>query len=285
MTQAVEVHRIDQKSAAILSRPDEVAIEEPLEIRVEGQVVAVAMRTPGSDQELAAGWALSEGIAHTREEIAEVVLRPGEENGRGAMVDIMLADPGAFNPEQHRRNVLTNASCGLCGAASTDQILRDFPKLAAGFRVEAGLLETLPGKLRTAQPIFEKTGGVHACALFDERGEMIGLREDVGRHNALDKLNGWALMEGKLPLAKSILLLSGRVSLEMVQKALAAGIPVIAAIGAPSSLAIELARKSGQCLAAFLRPGGFNVYCGLERLARGGQTLAAQPNPPAPLEN
>ena len=285
MTQAVEVYRIDQSSASVATRSDEVAIEEPLEIRVEGKVVAVAMRTPGNDHELAAGWALAEGIAHSREEIADVVLRPGEENGRGAMVDIMLANPGAFDPEKQRRNVLTNASCGLCGAASTDQILRNFPKLDAGFRVEAGLLDRLPDKLRRAQSVFEKTGGVHGCALFDEAGELIGLREDVGRHNALDKLNGWALLERKLPLSNAILLLSGRVSLEMVQKALAAGIPIIAAIGAPSSLAVELARKGGQCLAAFLRPGGYNVYCGLERLARGGQTLAAQPNPPAPLEN
>lgn len=284
MTQAVEVHRFDEKKP-LVARPDEVAIEEPLEIRVEGHVVAVAMRTPGNDQELAAGWALSEGIAHTRDEIADLVLRPGSENGRGAMVDIMLADPGAFNPDQHRRNVLTNASCGLCGAASIDQILRDFPRIGVPFRIEAALLQDLPGKLRKAQSIFEKTGGVHACGLFDAQGELIALREDVGRHNALDKLNGWALMDGKLPLSNSILFLSGRVSLEMVQKALAAGIPIIAAIGAPSSLAVELARKSGQCLAAFLRPGGFNVYCGLEKLARGGQTLAAQPNPPAPLES
>ena len=272
MIQAVEVFRFEGDAQPV-ARADEVATEEPLEIRVEGQMVAVAMRTPGNDSELAAGWALSEGIARSRDAIVEVVLRPGtEETARGAMADVMLRDPTAFDPDKHRRNVLTNASCGLCGAGSIDQIMRVLPPVDADFRIEPALLHRLPERLRGAQPAFQRTGGVHACALFDAGGELVTLREDVGRHNALDKLNGWALLEGLLPLSKHILLLSGRVSLEMVQKALAAGIPIIAAIGAPSSLAVDLARRSGQCLAAFLRGGSFNVYAGMERL-RGASRL------------
>jgi FdhD protein len=270
MIQAIELYRVEGEAAPVVRR-DEVAVEEPLEIRVEGHMVAVAMRTPGNDRELAAGWALSEKIARSRADIADVVLRPGAEDGRGAMVDIMLADPVAFNPDQHRRNVLTNASCGLCGAGSTEQVLRDFPKVTGDFRIDAKRLKGLPTQLRGAQPTFARTGGVHACALFAESGELLAVREDVGRHNALDKLNGWALLQQMLPLSAHVLLLSGRVSLEMVQKALAAGIPVIAAIGGPTSLAVELARASGQCLAAFLRDTGFNVYAGLERLRGAGR--------------
>jgi FdhD protein len=270
MTQVVEVLRVEG-DASPAARPDEVAIEEPLEIRVEGQTVAIAMRTPGNDRELAAGWALSEGIARSRAELADVVLRPGEENGRGAMADVMLADPSRFQVGQHRRNVLTNASCGLCGAASTEQILRDFPEIRSDFHVSPQALFALPERLRCAQPAFQRTGGMHGCALFNSLGDLVALREDVGRHNALDKLNGWSLLEGRLPLSDCILLLSGRVSLEMVQKALAAGIPMIAAIGAPSSLAVELASRSGQCLAAFLRGQSYNIYAGRERLRGAGR--------------
>jgi FdhD protein len=186
------------------------------------------------------------------------------------MVDVMLSDPGAFDLAKHRRNVLTNASCGLCGAASIEHVLRNFPKVEGAFAVAPEILAQLPDRLRAAQPTFEKTGGVHACALFDGQGQMLALREDVGRHNALDKLLGWALLEGRLPLSAHVLLLSGRVSLEMVQKAIAAGIPIIAAIGAPTSLAVELAARSGQCLAAFLRGSAWNVYAGLERLRGAG---------------
>jgi FdhD protein len=269
MTQAVEILRIEGGSA--VPRADEVAVEEPLEIRVEGQMVAIAMRTPGSDRELAAGWALAEGIARSRAEIADVVLRPGEENGRGAMVDLMLTDPGRFQVDQHRRNVLTNASCGLCGAGSAEQILRSFPEVRSDLQIPETALFGLPDRLRSAQTAFQRTGGMHACALFDATGNLLVVREDVGRHNALDKLNGWALLAGALPLSNHVLLLSGRVSLEMVQKALAAGIPIIAAIGAPSSLAVELARRSEQCLAAFLRGETYNVYAGRERLRGAGR--------------
>lgn len=247
-------------------RPDELAIEEPLEICVEGQPVAVAMRTPGHDRELAAGWLVSEGIIRRADDIVEIVARPGEDPTRGAMVDVMLRDPGGFDVAKHRRNVLTNASCGLCGAASIEQVLREFPKIESSLRINAGILHGLPAALHSNQPAFQRTGGIHACALFDATGALISLREDVGRHNALDKLTGWALLESRLPLTESILLLSGRVSFEMIQKAVAAGIPIVAAIGAPSSLAAELARGCDLTLVAFLREHTFNVYWGAGRL-------------------
>lgn len=269
MTRSIEIQGI-REGMVTGARADVVAVEEPLEIRVEGQPVAVAMRTPGQDLELVAGWLLSEGIVRTREDLVELVMRPGEEIERSAMVDAMLRDPSLFDVVKHRRNVLTNASCGLCGAASVEQILRDFPKLTSPFCIDAAVLHGLPAKLRQEQRTFETTGGVHACALFDAAGKLLALREDVGRHNALDKLVGWAFREGRLPLSESIVLLSGRVSLEMVQKALAAGIPVLAAIGAPSSLAVELARNGHICLAGFLRGETLNVYSGLERLRGAG---------------
>ena len=269
MTQEIEILRCEDGGSSQM-RKDEVAVEEPLEIRVEGHVVAIAMRTPGYDRELAAGWAWSEGVVKSAREIADIVTRPGEEAQRSAMVDVMLRDPGQFEVEKHRRNVITHASCGLCGAASIEQVLRAFPKLEGAFQMEASVLYRLPERLQAQQRLFQKTGGVHACALFDSKGELLALREDVGRHNALDKLVGWALLAGRVPLAETILLLSGRASFEMVQKALAAGIPMIAAIGAPSSLAVELARNSGQCMAAFLRRSTLNVYAGLERLRGAG---------------
>lgn len=266
MTAGTTIIRIED-GRPLPPRPDELAIEEPLEIRVEGQPVAVAMRTPGHDRELAAGWLLSEGIIRGRDGIADIVERPGQDPARGAMVDVMLRDPAAFDLARHRRNVLTNSSCGLCGAASIDQALRDFPKIESPLRISASVLHKLPAALAGNQPVFERTGGIHACALFDAGGALVALREDVGRHNALDKLAGWALLEGRLPLGECVLLLSGRVSFEMVQKSLAAGIPVVAAIGAPSSLAVDLAHACGITLVAFLREHTLNVYCGAARLS------------------
>jgi FdhD protein len=269
MTREVIIHRFTDGS-----RPgpcaDEVAIEEPLEIRIEGAPVAVAMRTPGQDDELAAGWLLSEGIANSAGDIAEIVLKPGGDGQRAAMVDVMLRDPSRFDAARHRRSLVTNASCGLCGAATVDQVLRDFLPVRSPFRIAANLLSEMPAQLSAQQSAFRRTGGLHACGLFDAAGKLLDLREDVGRHNALDKLLGRALLDGLLPLSQHVIFLSGRVSLEMMQKALAAGVPVVAAIGAPSSLAIELAVKSGQALAAFIRSGTMNVYAGIERLRGAG---------------
>lgn len=264
MTRALEILRIEGESPAV-AKSDAVAVEEPLEIRIEGEPISVAMRTPGNDRELVAGWLLSEGIVRSAADLSDLILKPGDESQPGAMVDVILRDRSSFSLVKHRRNVLTNASCGLCGAASVEAILRNFPKPAPHFRIRAAILHPMPVRLREAQSVFQSTGGVHACAIFAGAGNLLAMREDVGRHNALDKILGWALLENRLPLSDSVLLLSGRVSLEMVQKALAGGIPIIAALGAPSSLAVDLARDAGLGLAAFLKPSSMNLYAGVER--------------------
>ena len=251
-----------ENGAPIGSRPDEVSEESPLEIRVEGEPLAVAMRTAGHDRELAAGWLLSEGIVATVADIADIVAQPGE---RSSMVDVMLRNPAAFSAAKHKRAVLSNSSCGLCGVATVAQVMRDFPRIENAAKIAATALHQLPARLGENQPGFQRTGGLHACALFSKTGELLALREDVGRHNALDKLLGWALLGG-LDASAHVLMLSGRVSFEMAQKALAARIAIIAAIGAPTSLAVELARASGQTLVAFLKERTFNCYSGHERI-------------------
>jgi len=269
MTREVSIHRFTDGNTPGPCA-DDVAIEEPLEIRIEGAPVAIAMRTPGQDEELAAGWLLSEGIANCADDIAAIIPKPGGDGQRAAMVDVMLRDPSRFDAVRHRRSLVTNASCGLCGAATVDQVLRDFSPVTSPFRISANLLSEMPAQLSAQQGAFRRTGGLHACGLFDADGKMLALREDVGRHNALDKLLGRSLLDGLLPLSQHVVFLSGRVSFEMMQKSLAAGVPVVAAIGAPSSLAIELAEKSGQALAAFIRGGTMNVYAGIERLRGAG---------------
>ncbi len=270
MIREVTIHRLTN---GIMpgSCSDEVVIEEPLEIRIEGAPVAIAMRTPGHDEELAAGWLLSEGIANSREDIAAIVPRPGGDGQRAAMVDVMLRDPSRFDAARHRRSLVSNASCGLCGAATVDQVLRDFAKVTSPFCISTNLLSEMPAKLSADQSAFRRTGGVHACGLFDGDGNLLALREDVGRHNALDKLLGRALLDGLLPLSQHVIFLSGRVSFEMMQKSLAAGAPMVAAIGAPSSLAIDLAEQGGQTLVAFIRGKTMNVYAGIERLHGAGR--------------
>jgi FdhD protein len=270
MTREVPIHRFEDGNF-LGTQPDEVAIEEPLEIRVEGESLAIAMRTPGHDEELAAGWLLSEGIAQSAEEIAAIVPRPGGDTERAAMVDVMLRDKSRFVAAKHRRGTVTNASCGLCGAATVDQVMRDFPAIQIPFCIPAVRLLEMPALLTAQQGAFRRTGGLHACGLFDAEGRLLAIREDVGRHNALDKLLGWALLGGHLPLSRHVVFLSGRVSFEMMQKSLAAGVPLVAAIGAPSSLAIDLASKSGQALAAFIRGRTMNVYAGIEKLSGAGR--------------
>ena len=270
MTRRVNIDRFEDGGHAG-TRPDEVAIEEPLEICVEGEPLAVAMRTPGHDEELAAGWLFSEGIVAAAGDIAEIVPRPGGDGQRAAMVDVMLRDRSRFSAARHRRGAVTNASCGLCGAATVDQVLREFPVIAAPVRIAPETLLAMPARLGERQGAFLRTGGVHACGLFDADGGLIALREDVGRHNALDKLLGRALLDGLLPLSRHVVFLSGRVSFEMMQKSLAARVPLVAAIGAPSSLAVDLARRSGQTLVAFMRGRAFNVYSGRENLGGAGE--------------
>ncbi len=247
-------------------QPDEVAAEEPLEIRVEGQSVAVVMRTPGHDRELAAGFALTEGIVRQPTDIFEITTCLTNSESTGNAVDLTLADPAKFDAAKLSRHVFSSSSCGICGKATIAAALQQFPSIGDAGSVSAETLLTLPAKLRAAQETFQRTGGLHACALFDSLGELLLLREDVGRHNALDKLIGHELLAQRLPLGQNVLLLSGRVSFEMTQKALAAGIALIAAISAPTSLAVEFAQANNQTLVGFLRGETMNVYAGGERV-------------------
>ena len=244
---------------------DVLAAEEPLEIRVEGRSLAVVMRTPGHDRELAAGFLLTEGVIKSAKDFFDIATCV---EGNGNAVDVALARPGAVDLEKLTRHVFTSSSCGICSQTSIEAVLRVRKPLADRVWISAGTLLALPARLSAQQTAFHTTGGLHACALFDRAGKLLALREDVGRHNALDKLIGWALLEKRTPLRGHIVLLSGRASFEMMQKSHAAGIAVVAAISAPSSLAVEFARTSGQTLAGFVRGGSMNVYAGAQRLGR-----------------
>lgn len=241
------------------TRQDVVACEEPLEIRVEGRSVAVVMRTPGHDEELAAGFLVSEGVVKHPRDLLEVSQCPVTADSKGNIVDVLLGG-AVVNWDSLTRHVFSASSCGLCGKTSLDSVFQQFPNVTADWQVDAAFIARLPNQLHSAQATFQSTGGLHACAVFDLEGNLIISREDVGRHNALDKVLGWALMQNRLPLDQHVLLLSGRVSFEMMQKALAAGIPLVAAISAPSSLAVEFANRSGQTLAGFVRGDTLNLY-------------------------
>lgn len=248
-----------------IERDDHVAREEPLEIRVEGRSVAVIMRTPGHDEELAAGFLVSEGVVKRPSDLLELSQCPVTADSKGNVVDVLLGG-AVVNWGQLTRHVFSASSCGLCGKTSLDAVFQQFPAVTADWSVTPALLSALPDKLRAAQDTFNATGGLHACAVFDLAGQLRIVREDVGRHNALDKILGWAVLHDLLPLDRHLLLLSGRVSFEMMQKALAAGLPLVAAISAPSSLAVEFAQNSGQTLIGFLRGGTMNVYAGAGRV-------------------
>ncbi len=251
-------------SADQVSAADPVATEEPLEIRVEGHSVAVVMRTPGHDRELAAGFLVTENLIRAREDIFDIT-----QCGSSAadhVVNVTLRNPAAFDPAKLTRHVFSSSSCGVCSKATIDAVRQQFPPIQSNCRVGAATVLKLPALLREKQETFDQTGGLHACALFDLRGNLLALREDVGRHNALDKLIGSALLDGSLPLRDRVLLLSGRVSFEMMQKALAAGIPIVAAISAPTTLAVDFARESNQTLIGFVRGETMNIYTGRERL-------------------
>ena len=244
---------------------DHIAREDPLEIRIEGKSIAVVMRTPGHDRELAAGFLLSEGVAAKAGDVFEISECPSHAENleeKGNVVDVLLTEGAKFDPESLTRHVFSSSSCGICGKATVESVFGNFPRIETASCLSAAQLATYPDKLRAAQATFDKTGGLHASALFDKSGEIVVLREDVGRHNALDKVIGYSLLEDKLPLSENTLLLSGRISFELMQKALAAGIPTIAGISAPSSLAVEFARESGQTLVGFLRGETMNVYAG-----------------------
>jgi FdhD protein len=253
---------------AVGDRPDVLAVEEPLEIRVEGQAVAVVMRTPGADRELAAGFLLTEGIVKSVRDLFDITtcVTPGNA-GAGNVVDAALANPSSFDVEKLSRHVFTSSSCGVCAKATIDSVIKRRRPLQDDVRVSSKVIFGLSRRLTREQTAFKATGGLHACALFDAEGNLLALREDVGRHNALDKLAGWALLGKRTPLSGHIVLLSGRSSFEMMQKAHAAGISIVVAIGAPSSLAVEFAREAGQTLCGFVRGRTMNVYAGRERIA------------------
>lgn len=259
--QSTMIHRYEGDSAS--EQPDLVAREEPLEIRVEGSPVALVMRTPGHDEELTAGFLLTEGIITSASDIFEISACPSQQDATEAnAIDVILTDRSKFDPKKLTRHVFTSSSCGICGKATLDSVFTDFPKIENAPPIDPTLIQSLPDKLRAAQETFEKTGGLHASGLFTNEGELLALREDVGRHNALDKILGYAIQNNLLPLSNHILLLSGRVSFELMQKSLAGGIPTIAAVSAPSSLAVDFAKESGQTLIGFLRGERMNVYTG-----------------------
>ena len=243
---------------------DRVAAEEPLEIRVETRSVSVTLRTPGHDEELAAGFLVSEGLLRHPSDLRAI--RPYPRNESGNVVDVFLEDTATFDFASLTRHVFASSSCGLCGTTSIEALRRRFPPVTDRFRVMPEVLLALPARLRAAQEGFSSSGGLHAAALFGTDGRLWVVREDVGRHNAVDKVIGRRFLDGALPVGPAVLMVSGRVSFEIVQKALAAGIALIAAVSAPSSLAVQFAAESGQTLVGFLRDGRFNVYAGPERI-------------------
>jgi FdhD protein len=271
VTERRKVIRI--RDGAVSSRPDTLVAEEPLEIRLNGKPLAITMRTPGDDFALAAGFLVSEGVLGSASDVLNIVYCAGataEGHNTYNVVDVRTAAEVVLPDITLERNVYTTSSCGLCGKAGLDAVrttarwpISDTPPL----RLAPGLLASLPDRLRAAQRVFDRTGGLHAAALFDEDGELLDIREDVGRHNAVDKLVGLALRSGRLPLSRAILLVSGRASFELAQKAVMAGIPVLAAVSAPSSLAVDLAVETGLTLVGFLRGNSMKVYAGEGRVA------------------
>jgi FdhD protein len=255
------------------SADDALAVEEPLEIRLGGRRFTLTMRTPGHDEELAAGFLLAEGFVETAQEIGEIRrVRDARGHPEANAIDIILKVPAAGLRERLKRNFTVSSSCGVCGKTSIEAIQRRVARLGDGPMVTARTLMRMPALMREEQAVFNSTGGLHAAALFaideakPDEPELMVLREDVGRHNAVDKVIGHALRRGLVPLGRSALMVSGRLSFEIVQKAAAAGIPILCAVSAPSSLAVELAEETGMTVVGFLREPGFNVYTRPERI-------------------
>jgi FdhD protein len=232
-----------------VTEPDELAVEEPLEIRVNGRPVAVTMRTPGHDEELSLGFLLAEGIR-------PISARPTAD----LAANVIEVEAEHFDPAKVQRNFYTSSSCGVCGKGALEAVAVEAPPVTSELKLAQELVASLPDRLRAAQPAFAATGGLHATGLFASGGDLLCVREDVGRHNAMDKVIGWAHLSGRLPLAREALCVSGRLSFELVQKAAVAGCPVLVAVGAPSTLAVELARDRGITLCGFVRDGRVNVY-------------------------
>ncbi|WP_433194206.1 formate dehydrogenase accessory sulfurtransferase FdhD [Nocardia sp. CA-107356] len=251
----------------VIERPDSLAVEEPLELRLNGQSLTVTMRTPGSDIDLVHGFLLGEGIIHTAEDVVSARYCAGtDEDGRNTynVLDIQLRTPTPI----HTRNFLTTSACGLCGKTALDEVRTRtrFPLPTISITVDSDTLAAMPDRLRTRQTVFDATGGLHAAGLFTTDGTALAVREDIGRHNAVDKVLGWALLENRIPANDLVLIVSGRASFELVQKAVMAGIPMLGAVSAPSSLAVDLAAESGLTLVGFLRGDTMNIYTRSDRL-------------------
>jgi FdhD protein len=253
---------------------DEVAVEEPIEIRVGGTAVSVTMRTPGDDFELTAGFLFTERIVSSHDDIASIAYGDGPNQRPSTnVVDVTLREGKTVDLSRLQRHFYAASSCGVCGKSSICAVrVHDLRRPTEGLRISPALLASLPAALRDRQTVFDRTGGLHAAALFDRSGALIDVREDVGRHNAVDKVIGRALLDRRLPLSLQILFVSGRGAFEIVQKALAAGVPVVASVSAPTSLAVELAREYGLTLIGFIRGQRFVVYSGNERLVGSSQT-------------
>ena len=251
-------------------REDTLAVEEPMQIRIGSEPLTVTMRTPGNDVDLVHGFLLAEGVITRREDVREVRYCAGADASGTNSYNVLevLLDPEAPHRQWRQRNFLANSACGVCGTTSIDDVSRTsaYSPAADPVRIEHTVLMTLPERLREGQKVFDATGGQHAAGLFTADGRLLAVREDIGRHNAVDKVIGWAVREGRAPLAGSVLMLSGRASFELVQKASMAGIPAVAAVSAPSSLAVDLAEQTGITLAGFLRGGSLNVYSRPDRL-------------------
>jgi FdhD protein len=244
---------------------DTLAVEEPLEIRVRGRSIAVTMRTPGHDRELTAGFLFTERVIRERKHLLDIkTCRAGLEPQN--TLDVFLRSGVDVDFAQLTRHVFATSSCGLCGKATIDAVKQHLPPVTSAGAVSVKTLLQLPDRMRRAQATFAQTGGLHAAAVFDAKGNLVVLREDIGRHNAVDKVIGWGFLENKLPFDSHILLVSSRASFEIMQKALAGRIPIVCAVSAPSSLAVEFAHSSQQTLVGFLRNGSLNVYSALKRV-------------------
>jgi FdhD protein len=247
-----------QAGSTPVEQLDDLACEEPLEIRVQRRSISITLRTPGHDEELAAGFLMTEGIIRGPADL--IGFLPSVDTADGVVISAQLSPGVAVDFERLTRHVFTSSSCGMCGKAALENVRGQFPVVSGSWSVSAATLQALPAQMRAAQETFDRTGGLHAAGLFDRSGKLLVLREDVGRHNAVDKVLGRALLDGTLPLDGHILMVSGRTSFEILQKALAAGVAMVCAVSAPSSLAAELAEDSGQTLVGFLREGRMNIY-------------------------
>jgi FdhD protein len=263
---------LEWDDGALRRKEDYLAAEEPLEIRVGEHPLSVTMRTPGHDLELTAGFLFTEGIVERRGQILELEENAGENPAnRGNVVRAKLAPEATPDFAKMRRHFFAASSCGICGKASIDAVrARTLAPPNEGFRVDPEALLRMPETLRESQAVFGRTGGLHAAALFDAAGELLVLREDIGRHNAVDKVIGWALLDERVPLSSVVLMVSGRGGFEIVQKAMVAGLPVVASVSAPSSLAVQLARELRQTLIGFLRGRRFVIYAGEDRITTKG---------------